>query len=226
MSNPPARRPGCAVVLAAGAGRRLRPLTDRLPKPLVPVGNVTLLDRTLADVTQLGLAGPEQVVVNTHHLADQIVAAVGNRTRIFAEPRLLGTAGTIAALADWIDGRDVVILNADAYRVGAPITTLLSDWDGQRPRLLVVADPARADFDGQWRFAGASLLPARYVVELVRSLTGVKGTPGLYERVWREAWLSGELEISEYPGTFIDCGTPADYAAANRHASAEPCRHQ
>ncbi len=215
------RRPGCAVVLAAGVGRRLRPLTDRLPKPLCQVGNVSLLDRVLGDVAQLGLSGPEQVVVNAHHLADQIVDAVGDRAHIFVEPHLLGTAGTVAALASWIDGRDVAIFNGDAYRAGPAVTSLTTGWDGQRPRLLVVTDPARADFDRRWRFAGVSLLPARHVMELAQSLTGADETPGLYEHVWRRAWLSGELEFSEYSGTFIDCGTLADYLAANQHALAE-----
>ncbi|MGH3545990.1 MAG: nucleotidyltransferase family protein [Mycobacteriales bacterium] len=215
-------RARCAIVLAAGLGRRLRPLTDRVPKPLMHVGAQTLLDRALADVAALGLTGPEQVTVNAHHLADQIVAAVGDRGHLLVEPQLLGTAGTIAALEEWIGDRDAVICNGDAYRAGAPLTPLLAGWGGERTRLLVVADPTRADFDGKWRFAGASLLPARQVCELARRLTGTEQTPGLYEHVWRDAWRSGTLELCDYPGTFIDCGTPADYAAANRHARQQP----
>ncbi len=206
------------MVLAAGLGRRLRPLTDRVPKPLIAVGAETLLDRALGDVARLGMSGPQQVAVNAHHLADQIVTAVGGRAHILVESRLLGTAGTIVALVDWIDGRDVVILNGDAYRAGSPITTLLAGWDGERTRLLVVADTDRPDFDGKWRFAGASLLPGHQVTELTRRLTDVEGTLGLYEHVWRQAHHNGDLELHEYPGTFIDCGTPTDYASAKQHA--------
>ncbi|MDT5037575.1 MAG: N-acetyl-alpha-D-muramate 1-phosphate uridylyltransferase, partial [Micromonosporaceae bacterium] len=56
-----------AVVLAAGEGRRLRPLTGIRPKALCPVGNVTLLDRALARIAGLGLAGPAAVAVNACH---------------------------------------------------------------------------------------------------------------------------------------------------------------
>ena len=57
----------CAVVLAAGEGRRLRPLTESRPKALCPVGNVPLLDRALAAVAALGLAGPDRVVIDFTH---------------------------------------------------------------------------------------------------------------------------------------------------------------
>src|SRR5690349_14700046 len=61
-----------AIVLAAGEGRRLRPLTEVRPKALCPVGNVTLLDRMLARLTALGLAGPDRVAVNACYLGDQV----------------------------------------------------------------------------------------------------------------------------------------------------------
>ncbi|MGI8648197.1 MAG: nucleotidyltransferase family protein [Mycobacteriales bacterium] len=211
----------CAVILAAGEGKRLRPLTDRQPKPLLWVGDQTLLDRALANAAALGLNGAQQVAVNVHHLAEQIVSAVGSRAHILREPRLLGTAGTVAALAEWVDGRDLAIFNADAYRSDGSIAPLLAGWSGAHPRLLVIDDPARADFDGHWRFAGVSLLPNRYVVELVRALPRLSEgtTPGLYEHVWRPTHERGELELVPYPGIFIDCGTPADYAAAQCHAA-------
>ncbi len=211
----------CAVILAAGEGKRLRPLTDRQPKPLLRVGDQTLLDHAFADAAALGLTGAPQVAVNVHHLAEQIVSAVGSRAHILREPRLLGTAGTIAALAEWVDGRDLAIFNADAYRSGGSIAPLLAGWNGAHPRLLVIDEPARADFGGRWRFAGVSLLPNRYVVELARALPRLSegATPGLYEHVWRSAHERGELDLVPYPGTFIDCGTPDDYSAAQRHAA-------
>src|SRR4051794_4151444 len=99
----------CAVVLAAGEGRRLRPLTETRPKALCPVGNVPLLDRALAAVAALGLAGPGRVAVNAWHLADQIAAHVGTRAHVSVEraPAPLGSAGGLAELRDWADGRHV-----------------------------------------------------------------------------------------------------------------------
>ncbi len=220
--------PLCAVVLAAGSGTRLAPLTRYLPKVLCPVNNQPLLDRALGELAQLGLFGPDRVAVNAHHQADKIVDAVGERARLSVEPEPLGTAGAIGALRDWIDGRDVLVLNGDAYRsVGQPhpqesasavplLASLVDSWPGVHPRLFVVDtghdDPSK-EF-GRWRFAGASLLPWRMARELALRPSG------LYEAVWRQAYAAKRLELIEFAGTFIDCGTPSHYLAANLHASA------
>jgi NDP-sugar pyrophosphorylase family protein len=203
----------CAIVLAAGAGTRLAPLTTLRPKALCPVGDSTLLDQALDRLAQLGFAGPGLVAVNAHHHADQVIAAVGGRARISVEqPEALGTAGAVAALRSWVAGRHVLVCNADAYLAGGDLTALLAGWSGERPRLLVIRDPARGDF-GEWRFAGMSLLPATEAARL-------EPTPsGLYEVVWRRAAAASELELSPFDGFFVDCGTPSDYLAANLHAS-------
>ena len=203
----------CGVLLAAGAGTRLAPLTSRRPKALCPVANVTLLDRALSLLAELGLTGPGSVAVNAHYLGEQIVAAVGDRAYLSVEaPRALGTAGAIAKVSPWIGGRDVLVCNADAYLAGGDPGALLAGWTGEHARLLVTDDPARGDFGG-WRFAGMSLLPAHQAARL-------RAEPaGLYEVVWRAAHRRGELELAPFDGVFIDCGRPADYLAANLHAS-------
>jgi MurNAc alpha-1-phosphate uridylyltransferase len=199
-----------AVVLAAGEGRRLRPLTALRPKPLCPLGAGTGLDDALGRLAAVGLAGPADVAVNAHHLADQIAAAVGPRAHLSVEePEALGTAGALGALRGWLDGRAVVVSNADAYLAGDdPLGRLLDGWTGERPRLLTVRDPARGDF-GDLRFAGISLLPAAVAARLRPEPTG------LYEAVWRD----GDVELVEFDGTFVDCGTPRDYLDANLHRS-------
>jgi len=208
----------CAIVLAAGAGTRLRPLTLHTPKPLLRVGGVTLLDRALADVAALGATGPERVAVNASYLGDQVARAVGDRALLLREPTPLGTAGTVAALAEWTAGRDALIFNADAYRNGGSLGELLRPGLSG-PRLLVVRDTDRPDYDGRWRFAGVSVLPAAWVSRLATDLAAgaSEDTPDLY-RVWREAYRQNRLEFVEYNGVFVDCGTPADLAAAERHA--------
>ena len=197
------------IVLAAGAGTRLRPLTGLRPKALFPVANVALLDRAM---DHLAAAGVRDVAVNAHYLAEQVVAHVGDRAYLSVErPVALGTAGAVGALREWLAGRDALICNADAY-LDRDIGALLAGWAADRPRLLVVRDPARGDF-GPWLFAGASLLPWSYASTLPAQ------PAGLYEAVWGAAHERGELELVGYPGTFIDCGTPPDYLAANLHAS-------
>jgi mannose-1-phosphate guanylyltransferase len=88
-----------AVLLAAGLGTRLRPLTDTTPKCLVPIGDRTLLDIWLDTLSDLGV---DEVLVNTHHLADQVEAHVESRrgdppVRLLHEESLRGSAGTLRA---------------------------------------------------------------------------------------------------------------------------------
>ncbi len=207
----------CAVVLAAGEGTRLRPLTFLRPKALCPVGNVALLDRALTDVDAAGLRGAEAVAVNASWLADQVDDHLAGRTHLSVETDgPLGTTGGVARLRDWINGRAVLVANADAYRRGAGLRALLDGWDGECVRLLGV--PASAGAVGTFSgltFAGASLLPWRWVRDL--DVT----RPELVHSVWRPAEAAGVLQVVVHAGHFTDAGTPADYLAANLHAAGD-----
>ena len=211
----------CAVVLAAGEGVRLRPLTELLPKALCPIGNVALLDRALTRVAGAGLAGPDEVAVNAAYLADQVIAHVGDRAHLSVEPgRPLGTSGGVGNLRSWIDGRGALIGNADAYLAdprrapGEDIAALLDGWTGDTVRMLTrPLDPGvEGGFSGQ-KFAGFSLVPWRYL----RDLDAAQGS--LVNTVWRPAERNGQLELVTYDGLYLDTGTPADYLSANLHAA-------
>jgi MurNAc alpha-1-phosphate uridylyltransferase len=208
-----------AVVLAAGEGRRLRPLTEAVPKALCPVGNVPLLDLALRRLGELGFEGAGRVAVNAWYLAPQIVAAVDGRAYVSVESgaRPLGTAGGLAHLRDWLDGRGVLAVNADAYLAGGDLGALLDGWDGHGTRLLgVPAAPGQAGEFGHHYFAGASLLPWHRVVRLAP----MDEPTSLVLDVWRPAERAGELRVVEYAGTYLDTGTPTSYLAANLHAAA------
>ena len=158
-----------AVVLAAGEGRRLRPLTEAVPKALCPVGNVPLLDLALRRLAELGFEGTDRVAVNAWYLAPQIVAAVHERAYVSVEggTHPLGTAGGLARLRDWLDGRGVLAVNADAYLAGGDLGALLDGWDGYGTRLLgVPTGRGQAGEFGRYCFAGASLLPWHRVARL------------------------------------------------------------
>lgn len=201
------------VVLAAGLGTRLRPLTRLRPKALCPVGGIPLLDHAVRRVEPFVGAGPGNLAVNAHHLAAQVVQHVGNRARLSVEEgRPLGTAGALVPLRDWLDGRPVLLTNADAWLPAAHLDAFVAGWDGERCRLLTQAVGAAADF-GDRRYVGVCLLPWR----LVREVPAGEG--GLYEVVWRREWEAGRLDLADTSAAHRDCGTPADYLAANMDAS-------
>jgi len=205
----------CAVVLAAGRGTRLRPLTRLRPKPLCPVGNQAPVDRVLAQVAGLGPAGPAAVAVNASWLGEQLARHLAGRAHLSLErPAPLGTAGGVTRLRDWVAGRPVLAGNADAYLAGGELDRLLAGWDGEAVRLLgVPADPGEPDTFSGYRFAGFSLLPWRWV-------RAVPAGPGeLVTAIWRPAEAAGALQVVRFDGYFQDTGTPAGYLAANRHAA-------
>lgn len=194
-----------SIVLCAGEGRRLRPITGRLPKALCTVANVSLARWALDTPVAAGL----RRAVNVHHHGVQVAEHVRDLD-VFVSvevPRALGTAGAVAQLAPWLDGAHALVHNADAW-VPEPPADFVSGWDGTRPRLLVRRVAGPGDF-GSWKFLGLSLLPHAHVVRLKAEPTG------LYEVVWREAWERGELELVEHAGAAFDVGTPERLLAAN-----------
>lgn len=199
------------VVLAAGRGSRMRPITDRVPKPLLTINNERLLDLALERVG----AVTSEVAVNAHHLAQQIAdVATTFRPSVhvsFEREKLLGTAGALRQLREWIDGRPVLVNNSDLW-LSDPITHFLDGWDGERPRLLVQDMGRPADF-GSLRYMGVSTVPARIAAALEYS------PDGLYSAVWKQAHARGELEFVELTGRSFDCGTPAEFLTANLCAS-------
>jgi NDP-sugar pyrophosphorylase family protein len=132
---------------------------------------------------------------------------LSGRVHLSNEAVPLGTAGALGRLREWIDGRPVLVTNADAWH-DFGLDRLVEGWDGARVRVVVVHDPARADF-GEWRFAGSCLLPWSEIANLDERRSS------LYERVWAPGYEAGTLELVGVDGRFVDCGTPPDYLLAN-----------
>jgi len=132
-------KPVKAMVLAAGLGLRMRPLTERMPKPLVQVAGRTLLDHVL---DKLGDAGVSEAIVNVHYLPDQIIDHVASRPKprvTISDERdqVLGTGGGIVKALPLLGEAPFVLVNADTLWI-----------DGVRPNLARLAetfDPARMD---------------------------------------------------------------------------------
>jgi N-acetyl-alpha-D-muramate 1-phosphate uridylyltransferase len=132
-------KPTKAMVLAAGLGLRMRPLTERIPKPLVQVAGRPLLDHVL---NKLGDAGVDEAIVNVHYLPDQIIQHVAGRTRpqvIISDERnqVLGTGGGVVKALPLLGETPFFLVNADTMWI-----------DGVRSNLARLAeafDPARMD---------------------------------------------------------------------------------
>ena len=107
--------PKTAMVLAAGLGTRLRPITEAIPKPLVELGGRTLLDHA---IDRLALVGVELVVVNAHYKAEQIETALAGRTRprieLSREEALLETGGGVARALPLL-GEAFFVVNSDVF---------------------------------------------------------------------------------------------------------------
>ena len=114
-----------AIVLCAGLGTRLRPLTDELPKPLVPVGDRSILEHALG---QLHAAGFSELVVNAHHLAslfEPVLARFHARVQLVVEgAEIRGTAGGVAGARPHFSAGPVLVWNGDIL-VEPPLTALL-----------------------------------------------------------------------------------------------------
>lgn len=141
--------PRRAMVLAAGLGKRMRPITHRLPKPLVKVGEKALLDWTL---DRLEEAGVETVVLNLHHLGHLIEQHLGRRQRrprkgrrpellFSSEDELLDTGGGIAKALPLLGAEPFYVVNADILWLNGTQSTLArmaAGWDHRRMDALLL----------------------------------------------------------------------------------------
>lgn len=101
-----------ALILCAGRGERLRPLTDTTPKPLIEVAGKKLIDYNLQLLEKYKIDG---VVVNVSYLADKIIEYLGDRVLFSYETKPLGTAGAILKIRPWFDS-NFIVLNGDTIR--------------------------------------------------------------------------------------------------------------
>jgi len=135
--------PKTAMVLAAGLGTRMRPLTDRMPKALVPVSGRTLIDRVL---DELVAAGVERAIVNVHYLADQMeehLAARRDLELLISDERdeLLDSGGGIQKARPQLGEEPFFVANIDSLWTKAgepPLETLKRTWDPTAMDLLLL----------------------------------------------------------------------------------------
>jgi MurNAc alpha-1-phosphate uridylyltransferase len=223
--------PASAMVMAAGLGKRMRPLTATRPKPLIEVAGRTLLDRALDGVAAAGIG---HAVVNAHYFADQIEAAVRSRKAPahidISDERslLLETGGGITKALPLLQGDSFYTINADNMWIDGPVDTLrliANRWNpADMDALLLLVPLARAhgyegrgDFhmDGLGRLtprAGFKLAPFVYsgVQIISRNLfEGEAIEPFTMWRAWNKALAAGRMFGISHPGLWFHVGTPA-----------------
>jgi mannose-1-phosphate guanylyltransferase len=222
-----------AVVLAAGLGTRLDPLTRLVAKPAVPIGDGTLIERVLE---WLARSGVRDVVMNLHHRPETLTAVLGDgahlgmRLRYSWEDPVLGSAGGPARALSLLSTGRLLVVNGDTLcpvdidlmsgaheRSGADVTLavipnpdperynglLLDDDDFVRGRIL-----KGADAHDSWLFVGVQIAEAD-VFSAVDTTVASDTIPGLYLQMAMERAGSVRAWRADLP--FVDVGTPIDY---------------
>jgi len=226
------------MVLAAGLGTRLRPLTNTLPKPLLPVANRPILEYTFTLLSRAGL-GIDDVIVNAHHLPERLeeglrrLDTAGLRVHLSREPKILGTAGGLKKVRAFLEDGTFLLINGDFLididlgavvdfhrRSGAQATMVLRedeaggiyvDREGLIRKFL---EPLKTAPPG-WRrtdFTGIHVLEPE-VLKLIPRNTRWEINLQLYPEMLRRGWtVAGFL----HRGYWREAGDPAGFLAANR----------
>ena len=206
-----------AMILAAGRGERLRPLTESVPKPLVEIGGKALLARHLE---RLAGAGFRRAVVNVSHLAERITERFGNGANGIEidwsrEETPLETAGGIAKALPLIGPEPFLLVNSDVWCDFDFARWRGHDLDGKLAHLLLVPNPPfhpPGDFtlqDGRvGNAAGARYTYAGIAVLSPRLVASVRpGEKAQLAPLWRAAAERGEVSGELYQGLWSDVGT-------------------
>ncbi len=232
--SPTGTKPTMGMVLAAGLGTRMRPITHHTPKPLIKVGGVTMLDRVLDHMRAVGVA---ECVVNVHHLAANIRAhlahrAGGPRTLISDETqKLLETGGGVREALPMLGSAPFFVANADIIWTDGPaapaLDRLAAAWDPKRMDALLLLAPVESahGYDGQGDFflgdggritgrrGEADSAPYLYAGVQILKPDVFRGAPGgawSMNLVFSRLLKMGRLYGLVHDGGWYHVGTPKD----------------
>jgi MurNAc alpha-1-phosphate uridylyltransferase len=234
---PEAAVPDTAMVLAAGLGKRMRPLTATRPKPLVEVAGKPLIDHCL---DRLRAAGVRKAVVNVHYLADSLEAHLRNRVKgleiVVSDERaqLLETGGGLVRALPLIEADPFFVVNSDNLWIDGPVDSLrllAAAWDEARMDALLLLVPLASAHchSGQGDFhmsaAGAlrrrkpgGVAPFVYTgIQVVskRLLAGeLPEGPFSTNLLWDRAIAKGRLFGVAHQGLWFDIGAPGNIRKA------------
>ncbi|TVQ83023.1 MAG: nucleotidyltransferase family protein [Micavibrio sp.] len=227
-----AEKPQQAVVLAAGFGRRMMPLTENCPKPLLEVGGRSILDRIF---DALVAAGVKHAVVNMHYLAEQIAEHCAKRTDLqittVYEPDILETGGGTKNALQFIDNKPFYVLNGDVIWQDFPghvpaLDGLAESWNSAQADLLLMLYPRiklpessglKGDYDmdadgkihhrsgGEYVFAGPRIVAPHLFDDVPDGAFS-------FLDLFHKAEAAGRLYGFVHQGVWHHAGTPEDLA--------------
>jgi MurNAc alpha-1-phosphate uridylyltransferase len=222
------------MILAAGRGERMRPLTDTTPKPMIAVAGRSMLDRSM---DRLVAHGVRTVVVNVHHLGEQIAAHLDGRARIVREDRLLETGGSVKNALSLLGDGPYFILNGDGlWRDGSQpmLSRMEAAWDPARMDALLLLHPIETAIGGEAKDRGdyfldadgrahhrGSAASAPYMfasVSICDSRLFRDSPDGSFSllKLWTRAEAAGRLFGIVHDGDWFHVGTPQALAEAER----------
>jgi N-acetyl-alpha-D-muramate 1-phosphate uridylyltransferase len=227
-------RPTTAMVLAAGLGTRMRPLTNDRPKALVEVGGRTLIDHVLDRLADAGVA---TAVVNVHYFADLLERRLAERTAprvIISDERgeLLETGGGVKKARPLLGPEPIIVANIDSVWTedGAPVLdALAAAWDPDRMDACLVLAPMERTLgfdgpgdafldDGRLSFRGeAARAPYAYAgFHILKPELVDAGPDGPFSlmRIWRPLAQAGRIGGVVLNGDWMHVGDPASRDAA------------
>jgi len=223
-----------AMILSAGRGERMRPLTDVTPKPLIQVAGRCMLDRAMA---RLGEHGVSEVVVNVHHLGEQIARHLDGRACIVREEQLLETGGSVRNALPLLGEGPFFVVNGDALWQDGRVPMLArmeAAWDPARMDALLLLHPLdktigreardRGDYfldaDGRARHRGtADRAPYFFASVSIcdrRLFAASPDGPFSLLKLWNHAESAGRLHGLLHDGQWFHIGTPQALRDAER----------
>lgn len=132
------------MLLAAGLGTRMRPLTDNLPKPLIPVAGTPLIERVIANARD---EGAKRFVANAHYRADQVLAHFGGLLKVSREDELLGTGGGVKRALPMLHSDPFFVMNTDAFWPNGsdrPLARMIARYADPEDVVILCIQPSRA----------------------------------------------------------------------------------
>lgn len=132
------------MLLAAGLGTRMRPLTETMPKPLVPVAGLPLIERVMANARA---EGAKRFTANAHYRADQVLAHFGGLLKVNREEELLGTGGGVKAALPMLATDPFFVMNTDAFWPAGsdmPLARMRARYSNEKDIVLLCIQPSRA----------------------------------------------------------------------------------